>query len=418
MRNIGFKIVLIVCLLVVSAGVHAQYVGSGTGIYAFLDLPVSSHLNALGGTNVSVRDGDISMAMRNPALLGAQTGDKLELNFSYLMKGTTFASALYGHNFSQHDYFGVGVHYLDYGKMQYADVYGNTEGKGTFGARDIVLNAMYARQLGPCFTLGVALKPVISNYEAYTSFALGADVGAHFQTHDTTWQVGVSLQNIGWQLKGYYSEEGGQKREMLPLNLQIGFNYWFRKAPIRLGMTIHNLQSPKLNYRYTNPYTPALKEEPESTEIGVADMIFRHTIFYLDIVPRDEKYYLTVSYNHRRRGEMNLTDQFSLAGFAIGGGIRMSGVHAGVAVSQLTKSNLSVQLSLGLDIRYLQDQTMVRRERARRESTLSAEEKAEQRRLEAERKAEEAAAKAAEKERKRIEREERQERFTRALQGL
>ncbi len=364
-KNIVRNRILVVLLLAVSLGAQAQYIGSGSSVFNFLDLPVSSRMNALGGANVSMRDGDVSMAMNNPALLGAMTDKVLQLNFSYYLPGTMFGSALYGHNFGRSsverpymdangqpdkpNYFAVGVHYLDYGSMQYADQYGNLTG-GSFSARDILLDVMYARQLGPMFSVGVTLKPIISNYEAYTSFALGADVGAHFQLPDSSLQIGLSLQNIGWQLKGFYSEEGGQHREMLPLNLQLGLSYRIPHAPLRFHVTIHNLQQPKLGYQHLNPEIAGLTGEAVSTDVKWYDMMFRHTIFALDIVPKSERFYLTISYNHRKRAEMNLVDQRSIAGFAFGAGVRIYKFRLGFAMSQATKSNFTYQVGLSLDI--------------------------------------------------------------------
>jgi hypothetical protein len=207
-----------------------------------------------------------------------------------------------------------------------------------------MLDLMYARQLGSLFTIGVALKPIMSFYERYNSLALAADVGAHFHTPDSLLQVGLTLRNIGWQLKGFYSDEGGQVREQLPLNLEVGLSYRFRHAPIRLGMTAHNLQRWNLNYETTN--------QPADTKTDVQwyDMLFRHTIFFIDIVPKSEKFYLTVSYNHRRRAEFQLKDQRSLAGLAIGAGVNIKMVRIGFAFSQFAKSNFTYQASIGLDI--------------------------------------------------------------------
>jgi len=350
---------LIPAIVAVCAGsVRAQYLGSGTSAFAFLDLPVSSRLNALGGSNISVRDGEISMAMCNPALLGTMTDKVLELNYAYYLPGTNYVSALYGHNFGRSsierqpeepdkpNYFAASIHVLDYGRMKYADSQGNLTG-GTFGAQDILIDLIYARQLGPHFSVGVALKPIMSFYEHYSAFALGADVGAHFQTKDSTLQVGLCLQNIGWQLKGFYSDEGGQVREMLPLNLQIGLNYRFAHAPIRLGLTIHNLQQWNLGYEHTNLLTD------ESAEIKWHDMLFRHTIFFLDIVPKSERFYVTLSYNHRRRAEMNIKDHGVMAGIALGAGVRVYKFRIGFAMTQATKSNFTYQASFAIDINSL-----------------------------------------------------------------
>ena len=233
--------------------------------------------------------------------------------------------------------------------MQYADEYGHLTG-GSFTAKDIVIHATYARQLGEMFTVGVTLKPVMSFYESYNSFAIGADVGGHFQLRDSTLQVGLVLQNIGWQLKGFYSQEGGQKTEILPLNLQVGLSYHFKHAPLRLSFTYHNMQTWALDYQNTN-ITASSNGDKESTAISGIDMFFRHTIFALEIVPKSERFWLSVSYNHRQRAELNLKDQRSLAGFHIGAGIRISKFRLNFAISQLTKSNLTYQVGLALDIK-------------------------------------------------------------------
>ena len=363
MRKYGLIILAVgFWLLAVSLKAQAQVSNAGRSVFSFMSLPVSSRLNALGGSNVSLSDGDISMGMCNPALLHEQSHMVLQLNYSYYLPGTMFGSALYGHNFGRSkiepakdgepdkpNYFAVGIHYLDYGKMQYADMDGNLTG-GSFGARDILVDVMYARQLHPCWKVGITLKPVYSIYEAYSSFALGADVGAHFQTKDSTFQMGLVLANIGWQLKGFYSEEGGSNHEMLPLNLQLGLTYRVKHAPLRFHLQIHNMQTWYLNYEWTSLDKDPTKGEYIPHDVKWYDMLFRHTIWSLEIVPKSEKFYIAFSYNHRRRAELNLIDQRSLAGFALGAGVKIKQVRVGFAISQLTKSNFSYQAGITLDI--------------------------------------------------------------------
>lgn len=407
MRKTTSYIYILLLLLCISVPATAQIRGAGSGTFGFLALPTSARTMMLGGSNVSDRDGDLGLGMLNPALLDAHTHQLIQLNFSYLTQGTMFGSVLYGHTFAEHNHIAAGIHYLDYGKMPYADEYGHLTG-GTFSAQDVLINIMYARDLGQMFSLGVSVKPVLSHMESYTSFALGADIGAHFQLPDSSLQIGVSLQNIGWQLKGFYSEEGGQHREMLPLNLQLGISYQMPKTPIRIGMTLHNLQSPKLGYDYTNPYTSPLTGEKEKTDIKVADMIFRHTIFYLDIEPRSRKYYISLSYNHRRRAELTITDQRSLAGFAIGGGVRIKGIQLGIATSQLTRQNFSVMASVGLDINGLMDlDREVKQQKATPKTVLTDEQKEAERQRKAEQKAQ-----------RKAEREARQDEISKKLMGL
>ena len=175
-----------------------------------------------------------------------------------------------------------------------------------------------------------------SCYERYTSFALGADVGGHFQTADSIFQMGLTLRNIGWQLKSFYEEDYGQHTEMLPLNLELGLSVTLPHAPIRFSMTAHNLQRWDI--------------APAGMEVKWYDMLFRHTIWAIDIVPKSEKFYLTVSYNHRRQAEMTMNDVRSLAGFAFGAGVRIHKFRVGFAMSQYTKSNFTYQASISTDI--------------------------------------------------------------------
>lgn len=363
-RNIVRLVVLIALLLPVQT-MHGQYVGSGTSTFAFLDLPVSARQNALGGENVSIRDGELSSAFANPALLGSLTHNIVQIGYAYY-GSNHFGSVMYGYNFGSRqnlsashsgetsalsavnglpdrpNYFAVGIHYLDYGKMRYAEANGQLTG-ASFDARDILIEAAYARQLGPMFTVGVALKPVMSFYESYSAVAIGADVGGHFQLNDSTLQMGLVLKNIGWQLKGFYSDESGQRLEMLPLNLEFGINYRVKHAPLRFSLTVHNIQNWDLGYSRLNETELPVKP------VGWFDMMMRHTIWAIDIVPKSEKFYLTLSYNHRRRQEFNLQDQRSLAGFAAGVGIRIKMLRLGFAMSQMSKQNFTYQVSLSLD---------------------------------------------------------------------
>ena len=50
---------------------------------------------------------------------------------------------------------------------------------------------------------------------------------------------------------------------------------------------------------------------------------------------------------------MNLVDQRSIAGLALGAGVRIKQAHIDFAISQMTKSNFSYQVGLSLDINSL-----------------------------------------------------------------
>lgn len=323
---------------------------AGSSAFSFMGLPMSARLSALGGSNIATRDGELSFALCNPALLSEETHMVLNLNYANYMLSSNFASVLYGHNYGANR-FAAAIHYLDYGRIQYADEMGNRNGR-TFSAQDILFQVSYARELGHGFSVGASLKPVVSAYEAYTSFALGADAGAHYQTRDSSFHIGLSLQNIGWQLKTFYA---GGRREMLPLNLQLGLSYRFRHAPIRLGMTVHNMQRWNLSYQTTNqPRSVTMLDETDK-ETGVKwyDMLFRHTIFSVEIVPKNDRFWLAVSYNHRMRQEMQMSDVRSIAGMAVGAGLRIKQFRLGYAFTMYQKGAYVHQVSLSMNIKEL-----------------------------------------------------------------
>jgi len=85
-------------LLIIYQIVFAQ---AGNSVYSFLDLPVSSRLAALGGSNVSLRDNDLNFAFRNPAMLTDETHNTLGLNMANYLSDIQFGSVMYGHNFGK-----------------------------------------------------------------------------------------------------------------------------------------------------------------------------------------------------------------------------------------------------------------------------------------------------------------------------
>lgn len=107
----------------------------GNSVYSFLDLPVSSRLAALGGTNVSLRDNDLNFAFRNPAMLTHETHNSLGVNMANYLADIQFGSAIYARNFGEKNYFALGVQYIDYGLFDGRDEINNET--GVFTAKDM-----------------------------------------------------------------------------------------------------------------------------------------------------------------------------------------------------------------------------------------------------------------------------------------
>ena len=319
------------------------YSQAGTGVYQFLELPVSSRLVALGSVNVSLHDNDINFAFQNPALLTSETNNVIGLNMANYLADIKFGTAVYGRNFGDKNFFALGIQYIDYGLFKQTTELNQITGE--FTAKDMALYIMYARPLTSMITVGATIKPVYSVYETYTSFGLAADAGVSYNDSTNLFSAGLVLKNMGTQLKGYYSLEGVQHLEPLPFDIQLGVSKKFKYAPLRLSLTLDNLQHWDLSYESTNQPTDNITGTTTTKTIGFVDMAFRHTILAAEFVP-SKNFYLTVAYNDRRQQEMAMSGFKSGAGFSFGGGIKLYKFHVGFGMTQFQVGNYAYQFSI------------------------------------------------------------------------
>ena len=75
MMKKGVLIVITALTALVARGQESQEV------YSFLRLPVSAHVAALGGNNITITDDDPSLIFHNPSLISNVTDKSLNLNF-------------------------------------------------------------------------------------------------------------------------------------------------------------------------------------------------------------------------------------------------------------------------------------------------------------------------------------------------
>ena len=63
--------------------------------YNFLRLPVSAHVAALGGDNISIVEDDATLIFHNPALINDVSDRTINLNYMTYMEGAKTASAAF-----------------------------------------------------------------------------------------------------------------------------------------------------------------------------------------------------------------------------------------------------------------------------------------------------------------------------------
>lgn len=331
MRKLGL---LIVSLLFVVAS-HAQQMG--TAVATFVDYPVSAHVAALGGHLVSYMGQDPTFSVSNPASLTPQSDKLLFLNYSIYMVGTGYGSAMYATRFSDKDAFAGSFQFAQYGSMQGYDEVGNPTGQ--FSAQDFAINATYARVLNRYFTVGVTFKPMLSTYETYTSFSLGADIGVQFT--DTTHLVsaGLSLRNFGGRVAG--PSDVHMVSTWLPLNLSIGLSKRFSKAPFCLNLTLQQLQ--KWDYNVAT-------NTGEVKVVSPGEAFARKIILGVDIVPKSDKFWISLAYNFDRGFSLGNPYVFSVAGLSGGFGLKIKMVQLGAAIAFYNTAAVTGHISVAVDI--------------------------------------------------------------------
>jgi len=324
--------------IICSISVYPQ---AGKGVYQILNIPMDARTIGLGGMNVSVYDGDLNLAFNNPALLSSLSNNMLTFNYARYLAEINVGSVGYSRSFGKNkeNTWGIGVNYFDYGKIKGYDEFGTYT--GDFIAKDINLNLMYARTLPKGFTVGVILKPIYSAYEHYSSAGIALDIGAHYHNDSLGLSLGLVLKNIGFQFNAY-----DKVREKLPFNILFGFSAKFKHAPIRLSLTLHNLQSWDLGYEMSEL---AVLEKNKPKGVKWYDMLFRHTIFSIEILPH-KNFFLSAAFNWRRCAEMQIKDLKSIAGFSFGAGLKVYQFRAGFSLTQFSQGTLTYHVTLSTNL--------------------------------------------------------------------
>lgn len=321
MNSTTKNILSFLLVMTVAITVGAQ---DGTTAYQFLDVPVSSHVYALGGHNISIIDDDINLVEQNPSLLGKEFDHQVGLNYMRYIGGTNFMGARYGQGIGEHGAFGAAIQYFGYGKMDAADASGNIS--GSFNASDIAVTLTYSHDISDRLRGGINLKYIHSSYETYSAGAIAADLGINYYNPDNDLSLSLVAKNLGGQVKKF-----NDKSEKVPWDIQIGLSKGLGSTPFRLSVTAYNLTKWKLPY-----YEPADKNNTSSELIEkdkFASNLFRHLVFGLEFLPKDN-IYIAAGYNYKTRTDMSTYKRNFLSGFSIGGGMKVKAFGFGVAFAQ------------------------------------------------------------------------------------
>lgn len=266
--------------------------------YDFLRVDASARASALAGAFETATD-DPNAMFYNPASISTIEKRKISAGFQKLLLDINSGSLSYNQKYKDVGWFGIGVRYFNYGKFDYIDENGNNLG-GTFGANDLMISVGYSNLIYDKVNYGISAKFIHSKIAQYGSSAIAFDIGLMYLIPSQHVNIGLSVNNMGKQLDAYSTT-----KERLPLDVRLGFSKRLEHLPLRVSLSLSNLNESK------DKFYQRLK----SFSIG-GEFLF------------SENFNIRIGYNNQERQDFKLGTSLGLSGFSAGIGLKFAGKYA------------------------------------------------------------------------------------------
>lgn len=316
---------IVICIISAILSIPFVTIKGQTGDIAFnfLRLPYSSHVAALGGTNISIIDDDVTLAAHNPALLINASHNTVNFGYMTYMSDSKVAGAAYNRVFGARSAGAIVARYVDYGEFEGYDE--NNIFTGTFKAKDMEISAVYSYLLSDRWSGGVAAKFIYSKYESMSSIALGVDLGLNYFDEEKDLSASLVFKNLGAQVKAFEEET-----EKMPFDIQLGVTKRIANAPIRLSVTMNNLHKWSDDDFYN----------ADGSKDSFSKKLLKHFTFGADVLI-SQNIYASIGYNYRITKELSTSDS-KWDGLSIGAGANIKRFKFGISYSKLHVSSNSL----------------------------------------------------------------------------
>lgn len=290
------KFIILIAFLIPFSG--WSQIGGQAG-YQSLNLSSNPRAAALGGTTISLADGDLSQFFENPATLDSVSSGNLFFHFNPYFADVFVYSGAYTFNMGNAGTFATGINYINYGSFNLTDEAGNQLGE--FRAQDYTIAIGKAHQIGP-FTLGANLKLAHSSLESYGSTAILVDVGGIFRI-SKNWTAGMVFENIG----GRISEYSEFSTPEIPFDVKLGTSFKPEYMPLRFTITTNSLVQEN----------PTDDEKPAGRSSKAIDKVWKRMNIGAELLLSKNVQFL-IGYNHKRKQDLRLDDTGGGAGLSYG----------------------------------------------------------------------------------------------------
>lgn len=286
--------------------------------FEFLQVPGNARLAGVGRVNVSLHHGDPNVLWQNPALIDSSASRKFGFNYTPYFADIKNTHLAYVHDVPKIGTFGAGLNYMAYGSFEQTDPSGQVQ--GTFIANDFAFTLSYAHRI-KYFRMGINLKFIGSQIEAYNSSALAVDIGGAFVHPKYDWTIGLVFKNIGVVLSDY--NDFTQSR--LPFEVQLGTSFKPKYMPFRFSLTLQQIQ--QFDITYLDPLQDVTFDANGNTvprEKNFGDNLLRHFVIGGELLP-DKPFSIRLGYNHLINRELREEGASRFNGFSYGFRIKVKG---------------------------------------------------------------------------------------------
>ncbi len=307
------KISLSLFVLLVSLNSFAQVGGLHT--FNYLQLPSSSFVNVLGPAADAAERASISNAYKNPALLHTTMRQDLEVNHTFWFAGIQSGYVAAAKTFHK-SVFAAGLQYVNYGKFETNDSYGN--GTGFFTCSEYNAHLSWAKEIAPRYHFGYRTGFAASYFESDNAYAWTNTIGLLYSDTAKRFKAGLTVSNFGI-ITHHLGGKAIDANESLPLDIRFSVSKRLEHIPFTFYASAQHLE--QFYIRYPDPIV--------STSIDGTDTIGAYTNKYiLDNIARHlavggvmhfgKSFDLQLGYNHLRRKELKNIDRAGMTGFSMG----------------------------------------------------------------------------------------------------
>ncbi|WP_038032160.1 type IX secretion system protein PorQ [Thermonema rossianum] len=231
MKTFSRLILLLACVW--AACRHATAQAYSQQSFQVLNLASHPRGAALGESQTIADSTDLFAWMTAPAMLNGNNTRRAAFGFQSLREGMTYSSATMVLALRRQYPLGIGIRYLNYGKMDATDASGQST--GTFRAADYVIEIGSAHRMGN-YGIGLTAKWVNSQIAEYGAHGFAMDLNAVFIHPTADFHFSVLLKNIGFATAAV-----GQSTTPLPFDARISSIFKPAHMPVRFYLTLSRL---------------------------------------------------------------------------------------------------------------------------------------------------------------------------------